>query len=490
MTKKTTKNSSIVKRPAVVKRQMTAEDVVKILDRVVQNVGMPITREGLAGRLGSQFGGDRQLYDTFGYPATLTYDDYRAQYDRNGMATRIVEKFSKDTWNKPPVIIDGEARSDMVGSNSTKFLDEWNALTKELKVWQTLLQADIMCGLGRYSLVFMGTAGNFANPVHKNTGLYYLNAFDENQVKIHSYVTNKKNRLYGMPEMYDIKMDNLENELGSTIETPVHRSRCIHVSEDRLGSRIYGRPRLQEIFNRLMDIEKVVGGGAEAAWLAVYMGFLILTREGVELPPEESAEWQAVEQTIQNFAHRIQRFATLRGVEEVVNLGVHEVKVKDIYSVVISDLAGSKGIPQRVLIGSERGELASSQDMREWNGVIDSRRTNFAEPELLDPFIKWCIDYGIVSEPKSGDYKKEWQPVYTMSEIEQADYALKIAEGANQLTASGGEVIDADEYRGVLKFPPRKKQITKPELTPPGTGTGDGKSNGKVPTPETQPAGA
>lgn len=430
-----------------------------------------VSRSNLGHRLGMQFEGERDLYATFGYRRTLTYVDYRAMYDRLGIATRLVEKFSNDTWNKPLVLIDGEARSDGVGDKTTPFLDTWNSLSKKLKLWGTMREADVMCGIGTYSVLVLGTGGSLEAPVTgTDNQLFYVATYDENQAKIKSYISDEKNPKYGLPEYYEIEMVDYKSPIGSSVTTTkrkVHHSHIIHISENRLGSRVFGRPRLQEVFNRLMDYEKVTGGGAEAAWLAVYMGFLILTREGVELPPEGTPEWDKTNEAIQMFAHRIQRFATLKGVEEVVNLGVHEVRIRDIYSVICDDLAGSKGVPKRILFGSERGELASTQDMHEWNGVINSRRTNFAEPEMLDPFIQWCIEFGVLPVPQATKWTVEWQPVYAMTEIMEADYAFKATQAANMLTSgSGTAAIDINEFRGMLHLPPKNVEFVPPEQSP------------------------
>lgn len=453
------------------------EDVEQIADRMYQTfMNEVISRSSLGSRLGMQFQGDRDLYATFGYKRDLSYGDYRGMYDRLGIATRLVEKFSKDTWNAPVILIDGGARSDGVGDATTPFLDKWNEISKRLKIWGTMCEADTMCGMGRYSIILIGTDGNLEAPASNSGIVNYIAAFDESQAAIESYVKDDKNPNYGMPEYYTVEVVDYQNSTGgitSTRKQKVHYSRVIHVSENRLGSRVFGRPRLQEVYNRLMDYEKVTGGGAEAAWLAVYMGFLILTREGVELPAEGTEEWNRTEEAIQLFAHRIQRFATLKGVEEVVNLGVHEVRIRDIYSVICSDLAGSKGIPQRILFGSERGELASTQDMHEWNGVINSRRTNFAEPEMLDPLIQWFIKYGILPAPQSVSYLKEWQPVYAMTELQEADYSFKVAQGANMLTSgSATAAVKINEFRGILHLPPVPETVL-PDTTPADTSTTD-----------------
>lgn len=448
-------------KQAVIVEQDYSEEALRA---VLNAANDAVSRTGLASRLGMQFEGERDLYATFGYKTNLSYDDYRAFYDRLGMATRVVEKFSDDTWNKPPVLVDGESRSDGIGTSETPFITEFNALAKKLQLWQVMRQADIMCGIGRYSLLFLGASGDFARPA-PNGQLFYISAYDEKQAEIGKYVKDKKKESYGLPETYKVSMENLE-EFGGINTRAVHYSRVIHISENRLGSRVFGRPRMQEVYNRLTDLEKVTGGGAEAAWLAVYMGFLLLTREGTEFPAEDSQEWKSADEAIQRFAHRMQRFATLRGVERVENLGVHEVRIKDIYEVLIGDLAGSKGIPQRILLGSERGNLASSQDMQEWNGVIKGRRTNFAEPEMIDPFVDYCIKHEVIPAPQSGSYTTEWLPVYTPTQVEEADYALKVGQGAYQVT--GGvpeEAIDVDEWRALLHFPPRNlRELVRKEI--------------------------
>lgn len=450
---------------AAQRRKKELDEIREEFHNVIYNSFNPImSRTRLSGMLGQQFNGERDLYGTFGYPVTLTYNHYRAMYERMGMATRIVEKFSDDTWGKPPILVDGDARSDGVGDKTTPFLDAWNETVKRLKVWQIMKQADVMCGIGRYSIIFLGTAGDFKQPVAKNSGLFYLNAFDESQARIKSYIKDKRSEMYGMPETYNVQFESMD-EFESVQEKPVHYTRTIHISENRLGSRVFGRPRMQEVFNRLMDLEKVTGGGAEAAWLAVYMGFLLLTREGTEMPDEDSEEWRRTEEAIEAFAHRIQRFATLKGVDQVHNLGVHEVKIKDIWSVIMGDLAGSKGVPQRILLGSERGELASSQDMQEWNGVISSRQTNFAEPEMVEPFIKFCINSGTVPAPKSGKWTLVWEPVYTPTQVERAEYALRVAQGANQVTNGAPDLaLDVNEWRGMIKLPPRNMEEVIEEL--------------------------
>ena len=54
------------------------------------------SRARLSGVLGTQYGGDRELYKVFGYKEELTYSDYWQQYSRQDIAT--IDKPIDATW--------------------------------------------------------------------------------------------------------------------------------------------------------------------------------------------------------------------------------------------------------------------------------------------------------------------------------------------------------------------------------------------------------
>jgi len=426
--------------------------------RVLQNSQL-LSRAMLGSRLGMQFGGDRDLYETFGYKRFPDFQDYQNLYDRHGLGHRVIKKYANSTWNRLPVLIDGEQRSDTLDKNATPFLKEWVTLAKRLGVVQVMRQADIMCQIGRYSILFLGASGeDYSKPVTKNDGLFYIAAYNENQSVIQRLISDPRNEKFGMPENYTVAFNEVDIGVAMPGGTNVHHTRAIHVAEDVLGSRIYGTPRLQAPLNRLFDLEKVTGGGAEAAWLAVWGGMLFSTQEGIDIPTEDSEEGKFMADQMQKYFHRMQRYAVLKGLD-VNNLGTQTVNIEQIYNTLKTDFAGTVGVPQRILFGSERGELASSQDMEEWNSEIGSRRMNFAEPEILDPFIRWCIETGVLPAPENPDkeWKHEWYPVYSMTQIEKATYANSLATGANSISGGVPEVaLDVNEWRTAAGLPARE----------------------------------
>ena len=453
--KKITRNQHMVK-PKITRHKDPTID--RAMLRMVQNAQL-LSRSMLSSRLGVQFDGQRDLYETFGYKVYPDFQDYKNIYDRNGLGQRVIRKFADSTWNKTPILIDGSARSDSLDREATPFLKSWDMLVKRLGVTQVMRQADIMCQIGRYSILFLGASGdNYATPTKKGDGLFYIAAYDEAQSTIIGLINDPKNEKFGMPEMYTVAFNSIDFGVVMPGGSSVHHTRVVHISEDRLGSRIYGTPRNQAPLNRLMDLEKVTGGGAEAAWLAVWGGMLFSTQQDIELPEENSDDAKKMDEQMQKYFHRMQRYAVLKGLD-VNNIGVSEVRIKDIYDTLKTDFAGTVGVPQRILFGSERGELASSQDMQEWNSNVDTRRTNFAEPEVLRPFIKWCIDYGTLPPPKNKDYSVEWYPVYTMTQIEKAAYGESLARGASAITGGVPEsAMDVGEWRAAVGLPPREEE--------------------------------
>jgi hypothetical protein len=454
------------KRPTTRKKKRTTQNEQQMdaelsasMQRILQNSQL-LSRSMLGSRLGVQFGGERDLYETFGYKRFADFQDYQNIYDRHGLGHRVIKKYATSTWNRMPVLIDGEERSDQLDKGSTPFLKEWMALSKRLGILQVMRQADIMCQIGRYSILFLGASGDdYSQPVKKNDGLFYVAAYNENQSVIQRLIGDTKNEKFGMPESYTVAFN--EEDIGVPMPggTNVHYTRVVHISEDRLGSRIYGTPRLQAPLNRLFDLEKVTGGGAEAAWLAVWGGMLFSTQEGIDIPDEGSPEGKYMAEQMQKYFHRMQRYAVLKGLD-VNNLGTQTVNIEQIYNVLKEDFAGTVGVPQRILFGSERGELASSQDMQEWNGEMESRRMNFAEPEILDPFLMWCITYGVLPTPEnsSKEWKYEWYPVYSMTDIEKATYANLLATGASSVSGGVPETaLDVNEWRVKAGLPAREE---------------------------------
>jgi hypothetical protein len=92
-------------------------------------------------------------------------------------------------------------------------------------------------------------------------------------------------------------------------------------------------------------------------------------------------------------------------------------------------ISAATGIPLRILMGSERGELASSMDERNWAHRVNERCRNYVGPIILTAFIDRLIDVGLLSEPSTGQgYTIEWKDPDALGEKDSAEVGLRRTE--------------------------------------------------------------
>ena len=411
-----------------------------------------MARARFAALLGSQFGGARDLYDSFGYKKTLTFADHYGRWRRQDIAKRIVSAMPSATWRGHVQVVEDDDPKE------TDFEAAWSALEQRLGVTHYLERIDTLSGIGRFGVLLMGFGDgeSLSSPVQMSAQydpkkLLYLKPLHEGAVKVRTLVTDTSDSRFGLPETYNVDLGKAEGPRQIDLTSKVvHHSRVLHVAEGLETDEVYGTPRLEVVTNLFEDLAKVVGGGAETFWLSANRGVHLNAREGTNFDPKSDSAALAKEQA-QNYVHKLTRLMTTYGMD-VNSLGSDIADPRGPFEVAISLLAGATEIPKRILIGSERGELASSQDERAWRDRIDERRGEHAEPRILRAFIQKLIFAGALPEPASGEYRVDWPATYTPTPQERAATAKEIATAA-RLMANGGDitqVLSVAEFRTLL----------------------------------------
>lgn len=398
------------------------------------------------GYLGQSFGGERDYYTILGYPKELRFEHYFARYEREHIAARIVDFPAEETWRDKAEVLDGtdkDARSD------TPFVEAFNALAKRVRLYHYAQRADKMAGIGRYGVLLIGTTGaaTLEQPIdrlHSADEVLYLRPFCEYSATVAELVTDPSDERYGLPLYYTLNiLTDLNSATGAAQR--VHWSRVIHIAEGLLENEIFGRPRLQRVFNLLDDVMKLIGGSAEATWKLMRKGFVLDVHPDANLNAEAEA---ALEEQIDEYDHGLRRFMKTRGMN-VMDLGSDVVDPSGLFTLIIDLIAGATGIPQRILLGSERGELASSQDAASWAGRIADRRENWAEPVILRALIDRLVQMGALPAPTSGEYSVKWKPLFELTDPEKAALAQTWAQAAQVMSEVGGtQAITVKEWRG------------------------------------------
>lgn len=439
-------------------RRGTKADLQNKLNTAIK-MNAYLSREAMARGLGQSFGGDRDLYSVLGYPLEPEYQDYLNIYERDGIGTRVVDAAPDETWRKHPILYVGdEAPSE---DDPGDLQESFNDFCNEYDIWSAFNDMDKACGISRFSLMFLGLPGELDQKVSGGkTKLAFVSVHDEGEATVEetSIIRDPTDPVFGLPEYYLVKIDD-----GAGTEKRVHSSRVIHLKygkdRSRGMGRVYGVPSLKKVLNRMFDLEKVVGGGSEAFWLLIHRGLALLAKEGMTLPDPGTPEYKNLQDEIDDFKNKISRVIRLVGMD-IKDLGAEPVDSREQFDVIIDYIAGSEKIPKRILLGSERGELASGQDETDWQKFIDWRRHNVAEPYILRRFLKIADQYGFFNVPDN--YKVFWPPLFQLSPSQEAVEVGQIANAISTISGGAPELVYPPE-EFISRLPSKWRFVPTPE---------------------------
>lgn len=380
----------------------------------IQVLAELVSRKGTGHRFGKQYGGQRDIVEALGYPRTILYDDLLAVYTRQEMAKAIIDRPVKSTWRGDFKLV--ETYTD----DETPLEQAWNQLYRSLHMKQNFLRVDKLASLGNYAILFLGfndinNSEALVNPVKAGTGreLLYTKPFGQNVINITEWDLDTSSPRYGQPLLYSVDMDEPAMRQGRN--ALIHHSRIIHVAYDLLESEHEGTPILESVFNRLKDLEKLVGGSAEMFWRGARPGYVSKIDPDYMLTAETE---DGLKRQLDEFENNLRRFLVLEGASieslepQVVDPSMH-------VDIQIQMISAVTGIPKRILTGSERGDLASTQDKDNWLDLVQMRREEYAEPKIVRALIDRCIEFGALPPPIKDTYKIKWQDLYAPSVKDQ-----------------------------------------------------------------------
>jgi hypothetical protein len=456
-----------------------------------------VARLQLGSRLGLTFDGKRDLYAQFGYRRAITFDDYANRYARQDVARIVVSLPAISTWKVPPQVTDSQGLDG-------QFSKSWAALNARIGLIAALLQADKISGIGIYGGLFIGYADGkrleqpvtpFPSPADMTNWstppqIAYMVPLSEGALQISQIDGNLTSPRYGLPLMYRLTVNANVNAMitsfpmgpmasPSTSAIDVHWTRILHLADDRAESPIIGTPRMQSVFNRLDDLEKIVGGSAETFWLNARKGLHANVDPEMALAPADEAQ---LSDEMEEYEHQLRRIIRTRGVD-IKDLGTNVADPSKAFDVCITAISAATRIPKRMLIGSELGQTASEEDRANWGETVQSRQVNYAEPYVLRPLIQALTAFNVLPEPQ-GAVQIIWPPAITMNIFDQARTAGHIARAAASIAEQrkyGVYVMTPQEFReGVLDMPHGVAQQVEyfTPVAPPTAGGADGGSSG------------
>lgn len=421
----------------------------------------------------------RRDYDKeCGYKKTeeLTAHEYSRLFDRDPISARIVEIFPMESWKTPPSVFE-----DDNPETKTDFEKSWDEFVNSLKgvsfhrkeetspLWRILTDADIKSGIGTFGVLLIGfddltDEETLAKPLpgfedgvpEKPTGsklkVLYTKAFQERDVRISKYNLDKGSPMYRRPIEYEITFNAVEDTSSESYGLPVstervHWSRVIHITE---SDDVFGVPRIRPVYNRVVDLIKLYGGSAEMYWRGAFPGMAI--NLDPSLTNNVPVDQDSIKEAMFKYNNSLQRWFALAGAS-AQQLSPQVVDPGSQIEVQIDAICIKLGIPKRIFMGSERGELASSQDADSWAGRMYHRQMTHNIPRILVPFIDRMILAGALPVPKQG-YTIEWERPEVLSPQEQAGVASTITTALGSYVSGGVDALiePMDYLTRVVKF--------------------------------------
>ena len=385
-----------------------------------------LARKQLADLAGLTYEDKRNVIEAGGYQKVLKPKDYRARYDRWGIAEVIVEAMPKATWRgKHTLAEDGGAQGE------TKFEKAWGDLDRRLKVWSKLQRADILAGLGNFSLLLIGAPGELKEElptIQKPDQIAFLKLFGEDKARVvdTDLESDTTDARFGLPKFYTVTV----KKGTGTQDVKIHESRVIHVAEGVLDDELCGKPRLRSSWNYLDDLCKVVVSGAEAAWRNADPGLHLKLASDATLEDDEIKDLEAQLEKYVNNLTKVLQTEDL----DIEQLSSSVAQFGGNGQFLLKLIAASSRLPLRLFIGSERGELASSQDRQNWNERVTERRENYAEAVLVRPLVDRLQKVGALPP---AEYDVRWAEMDNLTEAEKPEVAERIARTNRDLVEAG-----------------------------------------------------
>lgn len=413
-----------------------------------------------------------KLWDEFGYPETVNFDNYYRVYERNAVAHAAVHKLLDSCWTDNPTIIDGAKKKEAEETT------DWEESTTKLlsKHWAKLKDADRRNLVGRYSAVLLQIKDGreWYQPVDKNVvkalgdkALVKLIPAWEAQIKPGNFDIDTQSDSYGQPVSYSFNEQPVGDDgtYGIVRSVTVHPDRVIILcegSEDE--NMLAGVPLLRAGFNKLLDIEKTSGGSAE--------GFLknASRQLGIEFSKEtnidaliKQAKDEGFDKLGDAMNDKIRRMNS--GTDSALVMQAGQASVLSVaaadptptWTAAANEFSASIQCPFTIQFGQQTGRLASDEDKNEWAKRCNGRRWGFLT-DYITRVIERFWTLGIIEPPTNGEVSIVWSDLLAPSEKEKIANMQAMADVAQKTQqAYGTPAVDANEVRAVGELEPIKE---------------------------------
>lgn len=399
------------------------------------------------------------IYNDFGYPTSLKFENYFSMYDRFGPAKAVVDTVVNLCWLNAPKI----------QSKSERFEREVKALIKQTNLWNRVKGLDKRQRVGRYAgmLVEIKDGKRLDTEMTAQTSLKQiknLKPIYEGQLRVQHIDQDEKSDEYGEPTLYNYNStatgDTDKEDL--KISADIHPSRLIMAAEGADDGSIFGTSVLKAPYNDLTDLQKISGAGGEGFYQNT-RNAPVITADKEFKAPDTEAKRKELEEEMDGFLNKWRKKFVSKG----LTFNYPNIKLdnpKEFADIAWSNIASSEGISSSELRGTQTGKLAGDKDNKSTGIKIQSRRENFLT-ELVHENIDWFIRYGFLED---AEYEVIWEDMTAATDDEKISVAVKMAEtNSKQMQAGLKPVFSEDQIRLAAGHDPLEEEIEMLPKPPP-----------------------
>ena len=410
----------------------------------------------------------QRLYQEFGYPVDLCFEDFYRACRRNAVAGAAVSRMVDGCWEDFPDIYEGDKTKD--ATKQTQWDKRVNKLLK--RCWKQIKGAERRNLVGRYSalLIQVKDSKQWRDPVDtvvvgqlEEKALVKLIPAWEAQIEPIEWDSDPESETFGDVTMYSF----IELSVGNNKDA--RPSRIINVHPDRViilaegsddGSMTSGRSMLEEGFNKLLDLEKVSGGGAEGflknASRQLNFNFSSKTNFA-QLARALGVTEAELSNAMDDQVRRLNDSTDSAVMMQEGDASVLSVAVADpepTWRTALNEFCATVPIPVKVLIGMQTGERASTEDAKYWAKTRMSRRNGFLTDVITDVVSRfWTL--GIIPPAQNEEITVGWSDLLAPSQAEKIANMDKLADVAVKSTnAFGRSAITENEIRAAGELQP------------------------------------
>lgn len=396
-------------------------------------------------------------YRDFGYPADVDFNQAYDMYRRSGIARAGVSKTIEKSWQDTPFLQERQ-RDQGDDAKETPLEKEIRTRFGDLRVWQNLAEADRRSMVGAYAGVILRLADSkaFDQPVARVggglDGLVEIVPAWEGQLTVSEWVSDPTSIDYGKPAMFQFNEAAVGRSKGPR-NFLVHPDRVVVWSAD---GTVNGRSALEPGFNALLTMEKIIGAGGEGFWKNAKSGLILEVDASANIEAMAKAMGVPASEIVDLMNDQVDDWQ--KGFDSQLMLQGMKANAPQItlpspehfFAIALQEFAASLSCPLKILIGSQTGERASTEDAAEWAKTSMSRRSGQVIPNIM-LVVARLERFGILAEK---DWHLAWTDLTESSMGEKIDRAGKMADVNQKMKDSGEIIFTPEEIRATVDLEP------------------------------------